>query len=237
MNNTLTQAGLRHLPLIALIAFAVSSFTPSLRAQSPLDVGIHFSPQLRYISSTPLDDAPTKGILTSGKDGLSVGAGVGAYLEYAITPHWFLRGGIDYSYKRNHYATERAYPEQDTVRKGSNQVIFTSIEIPVAVLYRFDFLKNDNSFLLGIGTTLNRWNGNPRLFSTFVNRRSAKDAVEYAKRSVTVFGGYEHYLSSTVVLGLEPYLAYVPTRFSLETTTTAKVQLEAGLSLRLHLDN
>jgi len=205
-------------------------------AQSPLDVGIHFSPQLRYLHSSPTEGKAGT-VITSGNDGLAVGLGGGAYLEYEITPNWFVRGGLDLSYKRNHYTTQRSYRELDTVRQGSNLIVYTSIELPVAVIYRFDFLRNDNSFLLGVGTTLNRWNGTPRHWSTFAQRNSLKDAIEFSRRSVTVFGGYEHYLNRTLVLGLEPYLAYVPTRFKLETTTTTRVQLEAGLSVRMRIDN
>lgn len=211
-------------------------FTASLSGQSRLDVGMHFSPQLRYIGSSAKEPAPGAP-LTRGKNGLSVGAGVGGYLEYEITPNWYVRGGVDFSYKRNTYATERNYREIDTVRTGSNLIVFSSIELPVAVLYRFDYLRNGNSLLLGVGTTLNRWNGSPRLWSTFSRDASVSNAVKFPGRSFTVFGGYEHYLSNTLVLGLEPYLAYVPTRFELEATTTSKVLVEAGLSVRLRLDN
>ncbi len=229
---------LQHSFLSLLLTFSLLSFlSGSLRAQSPLDIGIHFSPQLRYINSSPKGEEPTRGTFTRGKDGLSMGAGAGVYLEYEITPHWFIRGGVDVSYKRNHYGVEKVLLEADSIARGSNQVVYTSIEVPVAILYRFDYLANGNSFLLGAATTLNRLPGAPRAWTSFGSRANLKDKIDYPAHTVTVFGGYEHYLSDQLVVGLEPYLAYVPTRFSLESATTAKVQVEAGLSVRLRLDN
>ena len=226
MNNNLL--------LLGLLALTLLTDPANLHAQSPLDVGVHFSPQLRYISSSPNGNSPS-GHLTRGKDGLSLGAGAGAYLEYAITDRWYVRGGIDVAYKRNRYATERVMPELDTVRSGSNFISYTSIELPVAVLYRFGYKRHYDTFLVGLGTTLTRWEGSPQFRSSF--SRPSKAALDYAPHSLTLFGGYERYLSSVVVLGVEPYLAYVPTRFLLENSTTAKVQAEAGISVRLRLDN
>ncbi|NJB86364.1 hypothetical protein GGR26_002132 [Lewinella marina] len=208
-----------------------------LKAQSPLDVGFHFSPQLRYVGSSAAGEVPTTGTYTRGKDGLSVGAGAGLYLEYEITPYWYLRGGVDFSYKRNYYATEKVVIEADTTLKGRNQVIFSSIEIPVAVVYRFDYLDNGDNFLVGVSTTLNRRLSNPRAWSTFGGNRGVKNKVDFAPRTVTVFAGYEREIFPYVLTSLEPYLTYAPTRFRLESTTESKVWLEAGLSVRVRLDN
>ena len=222
--------------LVRITCWLVCTVTAALPvyAQSPLDVGVHFSPQLRYISSSPNGDGP-RGNLTTGKDGLALGAGAGAYLEYAITDRWYVRGGVDVSYKRNTYATERLIPELDTLRRGSNFISFTSIELPVAVVYRFGYKRHYDTYLVGVGTTLARWNGAAQVRSSFTRPR--KDMIDYADQSVTIFAGYERYLSYLMVLGVEPYLAYVPTRFALESNTMAKVQLEAGLTVRLRLDN
>ncbi|MBB4079902.1 hypothetical protein GGR28_002529 [Lewinella aquimaris] len=222
---------------LTIIIALLGLLTAPASAQSPLDVGVHFSPQLRYITSSQTAEPPAKGSYTRGKDGLSLGVGAGVYLEYAITPNWFVRGGVDLSYKRNTYGVDKVFVESDSTVSGNSLIVYSSIELPLSVLYRFDFLPNGDSFLLGAGTTVNRWGGNPRAFTSFFNRRSVKEYVDYPQRTVTVFAGYERYLSSTVVLGLEPYLAYVPTRFRLETTTSSKVLIEAGLSIRLHLDN
>ncbi|MCP9234979.1 outer membrane beta-barrel protein [Lewinella sp. JB7] len=236
MKRSCTPPGLCG-PLPMLLVFLALLSVP-VSAQSPLDVGGHISPQLRYISSADRGvEVPTTGSFTSGKDGLSLGIGAGVYLEYAITPNWFVRGGVDLSYKRNQYGVRKTFVESDSTISGTNQIVYSSIELPLSVLYRFDFLPNGDSFLLGIGTTVNRWGGNPRAFASFFHRRGVKEFVDYPRHTVTVFGGYERYLSNVIVVGLEPYLSYVPTRFNLETTTSAKVQVEAGLSLRFHLDN
>ena len=223
-------AGIR----ILLLCVGVGLGSFAARAQSPLDVGLHLSPQLRYISSTAPDGVDRR-VTTRGKDGLAVGAVAGGYLEYALTDRWYVRGGIDVAYKRNYYATERTAFEVDSVSTGRNFISYASIELPVAILYRFGYRRNYDTWLLGVATTLTRWSGNPRIQSTF-SGTTAED-VDFPRRSVTVFGGYERYLSSVIVLGLEPYLSYVPTKFTIENSTTAKVRFEVGLSLRLHLDN
>ncbi len=223
---------------LAALFFACCILPPSLLfSQSPLDVGAHFSSQLRYISSSPLGEEPTTGAFTRGKDGLSLGGGGGVYLELEVTPYLFLRGGVDFSYKRNRYAVEKVMPEADSISRGRNQIVFTSIEIPVSVLYRFNYLSNGNSFLVGAGTTLKRFNGNINAFNSFAGRKNLESKVLFPAQSFTVFGGYETYLNDLLVLGIEPYLAYVPTRFLLESATTARVQVEAGISVRLRLDN
>ncbi|THH40591.1 hypothetical protein [Neolewinella litorea] len=220
-----------------LLACLLTLTLGGLHAQSPLDIGFHVSPQLRYVSSSEIEPVPTTGTYTRGKDGLSVGAGVGLYLEYAITPYWFVRSGVDFSYKRNYYQVEKVVIESDTILKGRNAIIFSSIEIPLSVVYRFDYLKNGDNFLIGVGTTLNRRLSNPRAWSTFNGNGRVKNKVDFAPQTVTVFAGYERELFPYVYTSIEPYLTYAPTKFNLERVTSAKVQIEAGLSLRFRLDN
>lgn len=221
-----------------LLACLLTLISGGLFAQSPLDIGFHISPQLRYISSSITEPVPTTGTYTRGKNGLSLGAGAGLYLEYNLSPYWSVRGGVDFAYKRNYYRVEKVAIEADTILKGRNQIIFSSIEVPLAVVYRFDYLPNGDNFLLGVSTTLNRKLSSPRAWSTFNgNGRGVKDKVDFAPRTVTVFAGYERELFPYVYTSLEPYLTYAPTKFNLETVTTTKVQIEAGLSLRVRLDN
>ena len=206
----------------------------SVSAQSPLDVGFHFSPQLRYISSSAPDGIQRR-VTTQGTDGLAVGAVAGGYLEYALSDRWYVRGGIDIAYKRNHYATQRSLLEVDSLATGRNFISYASIELPVALLYRFGYKRHYDTYLLGVATTLTRWAGEPRVRSTFSG--TTKENIDYPRHTLTVFGGYERYLSSVIVLGLEPYISYVPTKFTIENATTSQVRFEAGLSVRLHLDN
>ncbi len=208
----------------------------SLTAQSPLDVGIHLTPQVRYITSSATEIRQTN-IPTVGQDGLSVGMGGGGYLEYEFAPGWSARGGIDFSYKRNHYTVMRTFTETGETLEGHNRIAYASIEVPVSVVYHFDYLRHDNRYLVGVGTTLNRWNGSPTFRTSFFRKGSVDEPVSVAKHSLTVFGGYEHPLSDTFVLSFEPYVAYVPSEFLLETSSRSKIFLESGLSVRLRLDN
>ena len=221
-------------PLTALLFFLVTPVSLVL-AQSPLDVGIHLTPQVRYVNSRPAEVRQTN-IPTTGGDGLAVGMGGGAYLEYEFAPGWSARAGIDFSYKRNHYTVSRTFTETDSTVAGHNRIAYASIEVPVSVVYHFDYRRHDNRFLVGVGTTLNRWNGAP-IFRTRFGKGSASEPVVTAKHSVTLFAGYEHPVSDMLVMSYEPYVAYVPTRFNLETASRARVFAEVGLAVRLRLDN
>lgn len=203
--------------------------------QSPLDIGVHLTPQVRYINSQPAEVRQTN-IPTTGGDGLAVGMGGGAYLEYEFAPGWSARAGVDLSYKRNHYTVSRTFTETDSTVSGHNRIAYASIEVPVSIVYHFDYRRHDNRFLVGLGTTLNRWNGAP-IFRTKFGKGAVAEPVTTAKHSVTLFAGYEHPLSDMLVMSFEPYVSYVPTRFNLETASSARVFAEAGLSVRLRLDN
>lgn len=222
-------------PVAALFILLTAPFSLVL-AQSPLDVGVHLTPQVRYINSRPAEVRQTN-LPTTGGDGLAVGMGGGAYLEYEFAPGWSARAGVDFSYKRNHYTVTRTFTELDSTATGHNRIAYASIEVPVSVVYHFDYRKHDNRFLVGLGTTVNRWNGAPIFRTKFFGKGSVAEPVATAKHSVTLFAGYEHPVSDLLVMSYEPYIAYVPTRFNLETASQARVFTEIGLSVRLRLDN
>lgn len=222
----------------ALVFLLVGLLTAptAIGAQSPLDVGIHLSPQVRYVTSSPQEVRPAA-IPTVGGNGLAASIGGGGYLEYEFAPGWSARAGIDFSYKRNHYTVKRTFPETGEVAEGHNRISYASIEVPVSLIYHFDYLRHDRRFLIGAGSTLNRWNGGPIYRTRFYRKGSVAEPLSVAKHTFTVFGGYERPLSSNFILSYEPYLTYVPSKFQLETSSQARILFEAGLSVRLLLDN
>lgn len=217
------------LPVAALISLCI-------QAQSPLDVGVHLSPQVRYITSSPAELRSTN-IPTVGGNGLAVGIGGGGYLQYEFAPGWSARAGIDFSYKRNHYRVTRTFTETGEVVEGHNRIAYATFEIPVSLVYHFDYLKHDNRYLIGIGSTLNRWNGQPTYRTKFFRKGSVPEPVSTARHSVTLFAGYEHPVSDAFVMSFEPYLSYVPSEFLLETSSRSRILFESGVSVRLRLDN
>ncbi len=219
------------LPILVLL------LTAEARGQQPLDVGIHVTPQVRYITSSPYEGDRIAASPTVGLNGLAIGYGVGGYLEYAFVPGWSARLGLDFSYKRNHYHTERYFPETGETRSGNNLIEFVSMEVPLSVLHHFGYRRHDNRYLVGVSTTLNRWMGNPYYRSSFFNRAAGVQAFSMANHTLTVFGGYEHPISDWFVLSFEPYVAYVPSSFELETNSRSRILFESGLSVRMRLDN
>ena len=230
MLRTTTRSVCRSTVALCLLLSSVTG----LYAQSPLDIGFHFSPHLRYIDSSPREGAPEPGErYTTGGTGISMNVDIGGDLEVALTEHWYVRAGLSMSYKRLHYKTTRVAREEET--RGFDHVRYTDITIPVKLIYRPTYERHYDNWLFGIGTDVTRSTGSPYVLSEFSDSDDA--VLTPAGRSISVFAGYERYLSSTLVLGMEPYLAYNPTEFSIGTQTTAKVLLEAGLTFRLRIDN
>ncbi|WP_116109158.1 hypothetical protein [Lewinella sp. IMCC34191] len=217
-----------HCGLLAIPAVAV--------AQSPLDIGGHLTPQMRYITSSSAEMRPSN-MPTAGDDGLAVSIGGGGYLEYEFAPGWSARAGIDLSYKRNHYTVKRTFAETGEVAQGHNRISYASIEVPVSLIYHFDYQRHDTRYLVGVGTTVNRWNGAPVYQTSFFRKGSVAEPVSVAKHTLTIFGGYERPLSDAFVMSYEPYIAYVPSEFRLETSSRSRILLETGISVRVRLDN
>ncbi|MGB3798919.1 MAG: hypothetical protein WA952_03840 [Lewinella sp.] len=230
MNNFLRAAA-----TIFLLCGLVAGPT-TVRGQSPLDIGGHLSPQMRYITSSPAELRQTN-IPTEGGNGLAVSMGGGGYLEYEFAPGWSARGGIDLSYKRNHYTVKRTFTETGEVVEGHNRVSYASIEVPVSLIYHFDYMRRDTRYLVGVGTTLNRWNGAPVYRTSFFRKGSVSEPVSVAKHSLTIFGGYEKPLSDAFVISYEPYVSYVPSEFQFETSSRSRILFETGISVRVRLDN
>lgn len=211
-----------------------------LTAQQRLDLGVHLTPQLLSIQAEARDVEPEGNFsYTEGGNGLDVGWAAGGYLEYEVSPGLYLRGGVDVVRKRYRYPVT-AYREDATLNaSGTNRVVYMALEVPVSVIYRFNYHRNNDRFLLGVGGVANRWVGDPQLETAFYRGSSNRPPFRYNRHAITVFGGFERFIGSRFVIGLEPSISYVPqpSSFRLETRTTAVAGLEAGLSLRLRFDN
>ena len=209
-------------------------------AQQRLDLGVHLSPQAMPLRSEPKqsyrEDVAT---YTEGSDGLDLGFTTGAYLEYALSRRLSIRGGLNLSRRRYRYPVSEYLADGSLVRSGINRVVYMAMELPVALVYRFDFRRNNDRFLLGAGGVPARWVGGPQL-ETMNFRGSSSDApIDYGTYSVHVFTGYDHYLSDRFVLGIEPFLSYSPAGdvLMLESRTLAISKAEAGVALRIRFDN
>ncbi|NJB86367.1 hypothetical protein GGR26_002135 [Lewinella marina] len=226
---------------LAAVLFFFAVFPSSLAAQQRLDVGVHLTPQLLPIQALNRGEVEREGDLmyTSGEDGIDLGVSAGGYLEYEVASGLFLRGGLDVVRKRYRYTVHAKRADASLDQSGVNRVAYTAMEIPLAILYRFDYLPNNDRFLIGVGAVAGRWVGDPQLKSAFYRGSSNHPPFRYNPYTLNLFAGFDRYLDSRFVLGFEPYVSYspTPTEFRLETRTKAVAQLEAGLSLRLRFDN
>ena len=235
------QVSLRYPGLIACLGLLfVVSFHP-LRAQQRLDLGVHIAPQMQFVHSELRpgfgDDAV---VYTEGGKGVAAGYGVGAYLEYELVGGLSLRAGVDLARKRYTYDVRISRPDTLTQNVGgTNRIVFMAMEVPVSLIYRFGFLPNDDQLLVGAGGVIARWIGDPQLETDFYRGSATHPPFTYSPYSLKVFAGYERYVSSRFVLGVEPFLSYSPqpNEFRLESRTTAVADLEAGLSVTLRFDN
>ena len=193
-------------------------------------------PEMNYITSEARESV-SPSTRTTGHEGVSVGFVVGAYLEYEVFGGLSLRGGANYTRKRFNYAVTQEVSETDEVFHGHNRVVYTAIELPVALVYRFPYLSNNDRFLVGLGAIVDRWVGDPQVETPFVAGSSRRDYIQESYSSINVFAGYDHYVSDLFVLGIEPYLSYSPTEFGFDTETRSSNQFQFGIALRLRFDN
>ena len=221
--------------IISALFLFLSPLNPVL-GQQRLDLGVVFSPEFNRVQSAARISEPEQD-RTFGGEGFSLGFVAGAYLEYEIVSGLFLRGGLNYARQRYSYEVRRERLGEPEPATGLNRVVYTAIEIPVALLYRFRYAPNNDRFLIGIGGVADRWLGDPQVETDFVAGSSDRSFIQEAYRSVKAFVGYDRYLSDRFVLGIEPYVSYSPTRFHFETETVAKNTLQGGIALRLRFDN
>ena len=208
-----------------------------LTAQDRINVGVHFTPQLRFITST-LNENPVGEPPTWGGSGEELGYGAGAYLEYELLPSVLLRAGVDYSRRRHRYAVETGLPESATRITGTNRIVYTCLELPVSVAYQFASPRDDRrGFLLGVGAVANRWLGDEQLDLDLNLHSGGSDDLHISPYSLLLFAGYEHPIDDVFLVGWAPYVAYPPTSSTLESHPTARVAFEAGLAIRFVLDN
>lgn len=205
-------------------------------AQQRLDLGVVFGPETNHVVSEPRESDLLRS-QTTGESGTAVGFIAGAYLEYEVVSGLFLRGGLNYTRKRYNYSVTRGLPEQGNLDFGQNRVVYTAIEIPVAVLYRFLYRPNNDRFYVGLGGVVNRWLGDPQIETDFALGSSNRSYIDEAKQSGKFFVGYDRYISSRFVLGIEPYVSYSPTRFLFETETISENRIQGGVAIRIRFDN
>ncbi len=212
-----------------------------LCAQQRLDLGVHLTPQLLFVRSERRSGFTRDALdYTEGGGGVAVGFGVGAYLEYEVLPGLSLRAGVDMARKRYAYDVWRHRTDSTSLSgQGVNRIVFMAMEVPVSVIYRFGYLPGAGQFLVGAGGVIARHIGDPQLETEFFGGSSNHPPFTYSSYSLKIFAGYERYLGSRFVAGLEPYLSYAPqaTEFLLESRTTAVADLEIGVAMTLRFDN
>jgi hypothetical protein len=202
--------------------------------QRRFDFGLHFTPLLRHVSSEAdrANGDPGQFVPGSGAD---IGMAFGATVEYSINYHWFLRGGLDYALRRHYYEVIRQATETTPSETFHNRVAFTAVAIPVAVVYRFGRGETDGEFLLGVGTTINQWLGDPQIDSDTYPEGQSDDPVVIGNWALSLFAGYDRKLTSRLIAAAEPYVRYSPTKLYLDSGYVTGLNFEFGLSLRLRL--
>ena len=220
----------------SLVVFTclLSSFS---QAQSRIDIGLHFTPQVRHVVSAPDPDPTVTTAPTFGRSGTALGYAFGGYLEYELLYDVFIRAGVDWTRKRHGYRVERRTREGDFLSAGNQLVTINTLEVPVALVYHLVGDSYEGGVLLGVGGVLNRWIGGTDMDSSLRGDRRGEGTFNIAPHTYNAFVGYERRINDDLLISLEPYVAYTPTTFSFESHTISEVKLEGGLAIRLLLDN
>ena len=222
---------------LSIVALLLSATTSVGYGQGNIDLSVYVSPQLRLVSGVDNGRLLEPGS-TVGGSGVAVGYSVGGAIEFRVIDELYLRGGIDFSHKRQEYNVQVLGNDIAPAASATNLVTYQAIEIPVQAIYRFGFLNRKTNFLVGLGITALQFVGDPEVDAPLSNKdRTGFESLLTSGRSVSLFVGYDRYISNRVIVSLEPYAAYVPDRIYLESNTTARVAAEAGIRLRLTLDN
>jgi hypothetical protein len=219
-----------YIPLVFLfVLFSASGF-----GQRKFDFGVHLTPLLRYVSSGEVADNGQAGRLVPGS-GTDIGVALGGTVEYSLSYHWFLRGGIDYALRRHYYEVVRRGTETTPDRTFHNRLAFTALAIPIAIVYRFGRGESNGEFLVGAGTTINQWLGDPQIDSDTYPEGRVDDPVVTGNWSVSLFAGYDRQVGRRLIAAVEPYLRYSPTKLYLTPGYATSLIMEGGLSLRLRI--
>ena len=232
----------RIMPSIAarqLLGWCILSLLCSVQAhaQHRLDFGLHFTPNLRYVASQAIEAQPTSR-QTVGGNGWAVGYGIGGNLEYRIIGELYGRVGVDYFRHRHRYAVDYLPGGEQQAIASESRVVYNAIEVPVQLLYRFDFPSSVSSWSVGVGAVVGRWTGDPRVLSPYSDADlTGFSSVRPANYSLSATVGYDRYLGRKLLVGLEPYVSYTPTRIELESDTQARVSVELGVRMRVTVDN
>ncbi len=206
-----------------------------LYSQNRFAVGVTVGPELSYVTSSLQESGLSRNI-TSGGSGLAVGFVFGGYVEYQVFWNLSLRTGLNYARKRFSYEVMRGLPEQADITTGQNRIVYTAIEVPLALVYRFPYMSNNDRFLVGVGGVVNRWFGDPKVETPFLAGSMEADYIDDANQAIRAFVGFDHFITDHLVLGIEPYLSYSPTQFTFESESVAKVKCLAGVSVRVRFD-
>lgn len=218
------------LPLLLACACTAASL-----AQGGIDLSVHFSPQLRYVNSVTNGRELAPGA-TVGGQGLAIGYGFGGAIEFRLVDELYLRTGVDFVHKRQQYRVALLGNDIMPSTSRSNLVTYQALAVPLQVFYRFGFHHDKANFLVGLGVTALQFVGDPKVEAPLSNKDlTGFESVVTTRRSVSLFMGYDRFVSDRFVVSLEPYLTYVPDRINLESHTTARVITEAGIRLRLTL--
>jgi len=223
--------------LITFLMLSINGFS-----QNKFSIGINGNAQITKMTINE-SMSPT-GIDEKGEIGFGYSAGL--QIEYNIKERVFLRSGIGYQELNHRHLIEGLRFGTD-IQNGTsssiqNDILISSIIIPLDIGCRIPSKKGKLNYLIGVGGMVNinldTKSTAIALHQTIENQplEEVNNQVEPSIYSIGLFGGIEINLSKKVIVGLEPNLRFTLNNFTLflfesESTTT----FESGLTLRIRM--
>lgn len=180
------------------------------------------------------------------KGGLGFGYSIGIQAQYRLSEKIFLRSGLDYQ-NRNHRHKIEGLKFGTDILNGTessiqNDIMISSIGIPIDFGYLIKSKKEKINYLIGFGgrvnVTLDTKTKTKILHEQIDDEEltQAENEIEVSIYSLGLFGGIEMQLGDKMVLGIEPNIRFTPNKFTLYLfNSDARTTIETGLTIRIRM--
>ncbi len=199
--------------------------------------------------NTPISLMTIKAPQTAGgigeKGGIGIGYSLGIQAQYDLNPKVFLRSGINYQNIKNRHKIEGLKFEtdilNDTESSIQNDIIITSIGIPVDLGYTINSKNKKINYMIGFGSILNVNLGTKTKAKILHEQMDDEELTQVENEvdesifTIGMFAGLEIKLGEKMVLGIEPNLRFTPNNFKLYFFDSDASAIVTGITLRVRM--
>lgn len=154
---------------------------------------------------------------------------IGVHAQFAILENIFLRSGLNIKKNNYEYIRNLRWPSGD-ISVTQNELVITSIGLPIDVVYKIKSKNSKINFLLGMSGVPSLNTDSASSVQGLGETLESQNRINKLSSSLGVFGGVEIRIKEELTLGIEPNLRYgsiYPSLFSKSRI------VESGITLRI----